>query len=161
MTVASLKDTDRQDRHALYRSLILEHARSPRNFGRLEAPSHRAEGINPLCGDKLELTLAVDDHGRITDVAFEGTGCAISMASASILTETITGQSVAEARALFERFKALLDEEHSPTHASLAEPLRALAGVRDYPSRIKCATLAWQAMVSATDDRGGTPVTTE
>ncbi len=149
------------DHHALYRALVLEHARSPRNFGLLEHPSHRAEGINPLCGDKLELTLLVDDEGRIAKAAFEGTGCAISVASASILTEVIAGLSVAEAHALFATFQALLDDEPAAAEAGLVEPLLALAGVRQFPSRIKCATLAWQAMVSATDNRGSTPVTTE
>lgn len=161
MTATPLNRARQVDHHALYRALVLEHARSPRNFGLLEHATHRAEGINPLCGDKLELTLRLDDDGRIAAAAFEGTGCAISVASASILTEAIAGLSVAEAHALFANFQALLDEASSEAAAVLDEPLQALAGVRQFPSRIKCATLAWHAMVSATDNRGGTPVTTE
>jgi nitrogen fixation NifU-like protein len=161
MSATSLKSATPVDHHALYRALVLEHARSPRNFGLLDDATHRAEGINPLCGDKLELTLGIDADGCIVNAAFEGTGCAISVASASILTEAVTGLRVDEARALFARFQALLDDGPEAAATGLAEPLLALAGVRQFPSRIKCATLAWHAMVGATDDRGSAPVTTE
>lgn len=161
MTSASRQSATRLEHHALYRALVLEHARSPRNFGLLDKATHRAEGINPLCGDKLELTLNVANDGRIVNAAFEGTGCAISVASASILTESVTGLTIAESYALFARFQALLDDEPDAETAGLDETLLALAGVRQFPSRIKCATLAWHAMASATEDRGDIPVTTE
>ena len=161
MSATSLTSARPIDPHGLYRALVLEHARSPRNFGLLEHATHRAEGINPLCGDKLELTLAVDAAGCISNASFEGTGCAVSVASASILTEAVTGLRVDEARALFAQFQALLDDRPDAAAAGLAEPLLALAGVRQFPSRIKCATLAWHAMASATEDRGKAPVTTE
>lgn len=161
MTATPLNSARQVDHHALYRALVLEHARSPRNFGLLENASHRAEGINPLCGDKLELAFRIDDLGRIVDATFEGTGCAISVASASILTEAVAGLSVAEAHALFTHFQALLDDGPDTGASDLAEPLLALAGVRQFPSRIKCATLAWHAMLGATEDTGNAPVTTE
>ena len=161
MTATPLNSARQANHHALYRALVLEHARSPRNFGLLGNASHRAEGINPLCGDKLELALRIDDRGTITEASFEGTGCAISLASASILTEIVPGLSVAEATALFARFQALLDDGPGPVDVDLGEPLLALAGVREFPSRIKCATLAWHTMISATADRDTAPVTTE
>lgn len=161
MNSASRHSSANLEHHALYRALVLEHARSPRNFGLLDEPTHRAEGINSLCGDKLELTLTVADNGRILDAAFEGTGCAISVASASILTESVAGLTIADANALFANFQVLLDDGPGADVPGLDEALLALAAVRQFPSRIKCATLAWHAMVSATDGRGGTPVTTE
>lgn len=161
MKTAPLDGKRHIDEHEMYRALVLEHARSPRNFGVLDNPTHCAEGINSLCGDKLQLTLNVDGDGCIVNAAFEATGCAISVASASILTDAIAGRRVDEAHALFAEFQALLESEPGPAAAGLAENLQALAGVRQFPSRIKCATLAWHAMISATRDRGGAPVTTE
>ena len=150
----------RQDDHELYRSIVLEHARSPHNFGPLPAATHAADGINPLCGDKLALRLRIDAGQRIRDARFEGTGCAISIASASILTDEIRGLSLREAHGVFDRFMAMLDGD-TATGEPLPRALRALGGVRQYPSRVKCATLAWHAMASATRERGDKPVTTE
>ena len=149
------------DRHALYRELVLEHARAPRNFGLLPHATHRAEGINPLCGDKLELSLLIDADSRISQAGFIGTGCAISIASASILTELIAGLTIREACALFGDFQITLDCQDDNAMPAIAEPLRALAGVRRFPSRIKCATLAWHAMANAVHERDADVVTTE
>ncbi|MDH4048277.1 MAG: SUF system NifU family Fe-S cluster assembly protein [Gammaproteobacteria bacterium] len=130
----------------LYRELILDHARSPRHFGKLPEVTHSADGLNPLCGDKLKLYLRIGDDDRIQDAAFEGSGCAISVASASLLTDTIIGMRPTEAQsfagALIHRLTG------KQTNVELGK-LRALEGVREFPSRIKCATLAWHAMNSA------------
>jgi nitrogen fixation NifU-like protein len=146
----------------LYRELILDHARSPRHFGKLPHATHSAEGINPLCGDKLKLYLDVDDARNIRSACFEGSGCAISVASASLLTDTVIGLSEEEALAWFTAVTTRL------THGDPAEQissldigkLRALEGVREFPSRVKCATLAWHALRSALQQRP-TPVSTE
>jgi nitrogen fixation NifU-like protein len=141
----------------LYQELILDHNKRPRNCGHLASPNHAADGYNPLCGDKVHVELLVED-GRIADVAFEGSGCAISTASASLMGEAIKGKTVAEARALFERFHVLVTEE-SDVPKDLGK-LRAFAGVRRYPARVKCATLAWHTLTAALEDERGT-VTTE
>ncbi len=147
----------------LYRELILDHARKPRNFRRLDAATHTAEGINPLCGDKLRLYLCVDSNERITDVGFEGSGCAISMASASLLTETVSDLSVADAEGYFKSVTTRLTQQPSATEApedvDLAK-LKALDGVREHPSRVKCATLAWHALHAALE-HSNTTATTE
>lgn len=129
----------------LYRELILDHARRPRHFGRPEQYTHEAEGVNPLCGDKLHLYFRVED-GEVQDAAFEGSGCAISMASASLLTETVAGQSEADALDAADGIQAMLRGEDAG--AGLGK-LEALAGVRDFPSRVKCASLAWHALRAA------------
>ena len=158
MTVA-LDNSELKD---LYRDLILDHARNPRNFGRLENATHVAEGINPLCGDKLSLYLLVDSEQRIAKAGFEGSGCAISMASASLLTETISNLSVTDADTCY---KAVTTRLTTNTSDSAPEPgvdlsrLRALDGVRDYPSRVKCATLAWQALHAALSESQATATT--
>jgi nitrogen fixation NifU-like protein len=146
----------------LYRELILDHARRPRHFGSLGKSTHEAEGINPLCGDKLKLYLEVDGNGAINDIAFEGSGCAISVASASLLTDTVLGLQAAEAIRYFDAVTASLSgksEQSDSADLDLGK-LRALGGVRDYPSRVKCATLAWHALRSALQD-DGSPATTE
>lgn len=145
----------------LYRELILDHARSPRHFGRLEPVTHHASGINPLCGDKLELYLEVEGD-RIRAASFEGSGCAISVASASLLTETVTGLTTADASAWSQRLSASLtgtDEAVDGNDEGLGK-LRALRGVREFPSRVKCATLAWRALDAALDGNRA-PATTE
>lgn len=151
----------------LYRELILDHARSPRNFGRLENATHTAQGINPLCGDKLCVYLCIDDNEHIAAISFEGSGCAISMASASLLTDTIAGLSVDEAAAIFSAVTGRLThgvtDEPGIIDVELDRPLdkiMALDGVREFPSRIKCATLAWHAMHSALR-QDAMPATTE
>lgn len=154
MTQAAVQDAELQD---LYRELILDHARSPRNFGRLDNPTHAAEGINPLCGDKLKLYLRVGSDKRVSEIRFEGSGCAISVASASLLTEAIANLSVTEAETVFETVTARL------THGSAVvenEKLNALDGVRKYPLRVKCATLAWHALHAALSNQAA-PTTTE
>ena len=145
----------------LYRELILDHARSPRHFGRLDNATHSAEGINPLCGDKLKLYLSVDESNRIKATSFEGTGCAISVASASLLTDTVIGLPVEQAEACFETVTRRLTNGHDVDVAGVnLEKLRALDGVREFPSRVKCATLAWHALHSALNQLA-TPATTE
>jgi nitrogen fixation NifU-like protein len=130
----------------LYRDLILDHARSPRHFGRLPEVTHSADGVNPLCGDKLKLYLQIDSESRISDAAFEGSGCAISVASASLLTDTLIGMKQAEALEFAQALVGALTGHE--TEIELGK-LRALQGVREFPSRVKCATLAWHAMKSA------------
>jgi nitrogen fixation NifU-like protein len=148
----------------LYRELILDHARNPRHFGKLERKSHEAEGINPLCGDKLKLYFRVGDGDIIEDAKFEGSGCAISVASASLLTDTVIGLTTARAMDYFQAINAMLarvdgGNDVRPTHVDLSK-LNALQGVREFPSRIKCATLAWHGMNSAIHKHKN-PVSTE
>ena len=142
----------------LYRELILDHARKPRHFGRLEAATHTADGINPLCGDKLRLYLELDDN-VIQDATFEGSGCAISVASASLLTDTVIGLSTDEALGWFDELTTTLTNEATNSGFDLGK-LRALEGVREFPTRVKCATLAWHALHSAIQNQTA-PVTTE
>ena len=135
----------------LYQSVIIEHDRSPRNFRILVAPTHRAEGWNPLCGDEVSLELQVDSAGRISDVAFQGRGCAVSKASASMLTTAVQGKTVAEARELFAGFHGLLTGV--PVPGARLGKLEVFAGLAAYPMRVKCATLAWHAMKQALDQQ--------
>jgi nitrogen fixation NifU-like protein len=147
MTAGSLHTDDVRD---LYRDLILDHARNPRHFGKLDHTTHSAEGINPLCGDKLRLYLDVDADDTIKGAAFEGSGCAISVASASLLTDTVIGLSSEDAMAIFDAVAAQLSGGDAPGDRKVdLGKLRALAGVREYPTRVKCATLAWHALKSA------------
>ena len=134
----------------LYRALILDHSRSPRHFGRLDKATHTADGINPLCGDKLRLYLQIDRDGRIEASSFEGTGCAISVASASMLTDAINGLSVEGADACVDTVTRRLAGEDAALGPGVAmDNLKALDGVREYPARVKCATLAWRALHAA------------
>ncbi|HSU81785.1 MAG TPA: SUF system NifU family Fe-S cluster assembly protein [Thermoanaerobaculia bacterium] len=144
------------DLRDLYQEVILDHNRRPRNFGPLPAANRRAEGHNPLCGDRVTVYLEVEG-GRIRDVSFEGAGCAISTASASLMTEALKGLSLEEARTLFHGFHELV------TKGDEGEDLGKLAvftGVREYPMRVKCATLAWHTLMAALDAKDQ-PVTTE
>lgn len=145
----------------LYQEVIVDHNRSPRNFGKLEHPDRTAEGFNPLCGDKLNLYLKLDGD-RISDVNFDGSGCAISVASASLMTEALKGKTLEEAETVFERFHNLLTEDKALDDAEVSKlgKLAALLGVRAYPTRIKCATLCWHTLHSAIQGEE-TPVTTE
>jgi nitrogen fixation protein NifU and related proteins len=133
----------------LYQEVILDHSRHPRNFGPAEEANRTARGNNPLCGDRVTVHLKVNDD-VIEDARFEARGCAISLASASMMTEMIKGKSETEARELFERFQALVTGETLEDESGL-ESLSALSGVKDFPTRIKCATLAWYAMSAALD----------
>jgi nitrogen fixation NifU-like protein len=139
----------------LYRDVILDHNRRPRNFGGLEPADASAEGFNPMCGDHLTLRLNLKDD-TISDIRFEGEGCAISTASASLMTEAVKGKSRGEALQLFERVHQLLtDDAASP--AELGK-LAALSGVREYPARVKCASLCWHTLASALKSAGGGPL---
>ena len=143
----------------LYRELILDHARSPRHFGKLDNASHEAQGINPLCGDKLKLYLRIDADGIIRDAAFEGSGCAIPVASASLLTDTVIGMNISGALQFFDTIIGSLSGADEVPREELGK-LAALQGVREFPSRVKCATLAWHALNSAINDNPE-PATTE
>jgi nitrogen fixation NifU-like protein len=133
----------------LYQEVILDHNRRPRNFRRLAGASHHAEGYNPLCGDRVTVFLQIDDD-RISDITFEGSGCAISKASASLMTDRLKGTTVMEAKSLFERFHRMVT---TPTNEAVEElgKLSALAGVREFPVRVKCASLAWHTLKAAMD----------
>ena len=138
------------DLNQLYQELILDHSRNPRNFGKLDDATHRAEGYNPLCGDQLELELHIDADGRVSAVQFIGKGCAISTASASLLTEALKGKSASEADALFEQFhSAITSPADQVIDVSELGKLAALIGVREFPMRVKCASLAWHTMCAA------------
>ena len=145
----------------LYQEVILDHGKRPRNFGALDPCDRKADGYTPLCGDKLHIYVEVDD-GRIGESRFEGSGCAISVASASLLTETIAGLPVAAAEEYFETITTRLTQADSPSPLDdeRLEKLQALEGVRDYPSRVKCATLAWHALHAALQNNTS-PATTE
>lgn len=145
------------DIRELYQELILDHTRKPRNFGPLRSANRRADGYNPLCGDKISLAIEVEGE-TIRDVRFEGSGCAISMASASLMTEAVKGRPVADAEALFGRVHALVTG--TGEDAGDVGKLVVLSGVRDYPSRVKCASLAWHTLRAALAG-DGEPVTTE
>ena len=157
----------RDELRELYRELILDHAKNPRHFGSLDDATHTAEGVNPLCGDKLKVYFTIDDDRRISDARFEGSGCAISVASASLLTDTVIGLSTDRALAYFRTMVERLAQRRSEGTeggAPLSDidlgKLRALEGVKDFPSRVKCATLAWHALNSAL--KGGMkPISTE
>lgn len=140
----------------LYQELILDHNRSPRNRGTLAAPTHSAAGHNPLCGDQLTLELRLAD-GKVAEVAFEGSGCAISTASASLMTDAVKGLGERELEALFAKFHALATGDE-PAAGGLGK-LAAFGGIRDYPTRVKCATLAWHTLRATL--RGEQEVTTE
>ncbi|MBX6321209.1 MAG: SUF system NifU family Fe-S cluster assembly protein [Rhodospirillaceae bacterium] len=132
----------------LYQEVILDHNRRPRNFGRPPQANHEAHGDNPLCGDRVTVYLEVEGD-RIADVGFQGRGCAISMASASLMTEMVKGRTVAEAKALFERFHALVTGRGDGTESVELDKLAVLSGVREFPMRVKCATLSWHTLVAA------------
>jgi nitrogen fixation NifU-like protein len=142
----------------LYQEVILDHSRSPRNFGHHEPSNRTAKGHNPLCGDKFDVYALVED-GIVKDVSFEGRGCAISTASASLMTELLKGLPEEDARAMFERFHDVVTGEKDEDLDGGLEKLNVLAGVRGYPMRVKCATLAWHTLKAALDDAGNTVVT--
>ena len=131
----------------LYQEVILDHNKHPHNFGELNGADRHADGFNPLCGDKL-------------DVRFEGSGCAISQASASLMTDSVKGKTLAEVRELFDRFLNLVTDEDAEDDARVLGKLAVFAGVRDYPARVKCASLAWHTLRAAVEDRHDV-VTTE
>lgn len=136
------------DLRDLYQEVIFDHNRHPRNFGKLEGANRHAVGHNPLCGDRLTLYLKVEND-LISDVRFEGMGCAISTASASLMTERLKGMNVADAEALFGRFHDLLTNAATDDDTASLGKLTVLLGVREYPARVKCATLAWHTLHAA------------
>ena len=145
----------------LYRELIIDHARSPRHFGKLTSATHAAQGINTLCGDKLHLYLQLDAERRIIDASFEGSGCAISVASASLLTETVIGMHALDALEYFAAMtRQLTTEDCGQAQDIDLGTLSALLSVREFPARVKCATLPWHALNSAIHNQA-TPATTE
>ncbi len=138
----------------LYQEIILDHSRHPRHFGALAHANRTAEGFNPLCGDRVKIYLAVDGNNRIADIAFEGKGCAISVASASLMSEMLKGRSVPEVEKLMAGFLHLVKGEASKELSTDdRERLEVMAGVSAFPMRIKCATLAWHAMKAALDGK--------
>ena len=142
----------------LYRDVILDHNRRPRNFGRLERADAQADGHNPLCGDRLTVWVRLTgDH--IEDIRFEGKGCAISTASASLMSEAVKGKDRAAVKRLFDSVHALLTDPHAPPAADLGK-LAALSGVREFPARVKCASLCWHTLNAALE-KSATTVTTE
>ena len=152
------------DLRELYQDIILDHGRHPRNFRAIEQPTHTARGHNPLCGDRVTVYLALDGD-RIADVSFEGRGCAISTAAASLMTEVLKGKTVAAARELFAHFHARVtggaEAELPEPLAEEMERLEPLTGVKAYPARVKCATLPWHAFEQALKGGGAAPVKTE
>lgn len=151
---------DSGDLTELYREVIVDHGRKPRNFGELADADRRIEGQNPLCGDHLEIALRFDGD-RIAEIAFTGSGCAISQASASLMTEAVKGITVADALTMFDKVHAMLvgaaDGDADPVDPTELGKLAALGGVSQFPTRVKCASLAWQALRQILDE-ADTPV---
>jgi len=148
----------------LYQELILEHGKNPRNLGKTDNFNKDAKGNNPLCGDNVHVYLKLNDQRKVEDISFEGSGCAISMASASIMTDLIKGKSDNEAKEIIEDFLGMIKENPELKTNLLKEDektkLMCLSGVKQYPMRVKCATLSWHTLVSAMEN-GGTEVSTE
>jgi len=144
----------------LYKQVIIDHTKSPRNFGKLDPCSHDAEGFNPLCGDQLHVYLQISDDNIIEDIKFEGQGCSISTASASLMTQILKGKPISEYERLFEAFHdmATADMDDEPDEEALGK-LTVLAGVKEFPSRIKCATLCWHTLKSAVEGSGEPAIT--
>ncbi len=153
------------DLRDLYQEVILDHNRQPRNFGPLETASHKADGYNPLCGDRVTVYLQIQDD-RIDDVRFDGAGCAISTASASMLTDVLKGRSLEEARAVFDAFSRLVTADSTELNLSDADrellgKLLVFQGVCEFPARVKCATLVWHTWSAALSQETDAPVSTE
>ena len=140
----------------LYQEIILDHGKNPRNLGKFENFNKDAKGHNPLCGDKVHLFLKLDENKNVNDISFEGEGCAISMASASIMTDLMKGKSEKEAKEIIDKFLEMIKEKDDINTKLLEEDektkLMSLGGVKNYPMRVKCATLSWHALSSALDD---------
>ena len=137
----------------LYQEVILDHSRHPRHFGALDNATHKAEGHNPLCGDRVTVMLALDEAGRVADIKFQGKGCAISQASASMMTELLAGRTVEEAEKLMESFLHLVKgEEAKDLSSDDREHLDVMSGISEFPMRVKCATLAWHTFKNAVEE---------
>ena len=137
----------------LYQEVILDHSRHPRHYGAMPAPSHKAEGYNPLCGDRVTVYLKLDGDGRVADIAFEGKGCAISQASASMMVDMLKGRSREDAKKLMEGFLHLVKGEKAPgLSQDDREALEVMGGISEFPMRVKCATLAWHTFRNAVEE---------
>jgi nitrogen fixation NifU-like protein len=137
----------------LYQEVILDHSRHPRHFGALEGASHKAEGYNPLCGDRVTVYLNLGEDGRVADIKFEGKGCAISQASASMMTDMLKGRTADEADRLMQGFLHLVKgEDASGLSEDDRETLDVMAGISEFPMRVKCATLAWHTYKNAVEE---------
>ncbi len=148
------------DLKKLYQDVILEHSKNPHNFGILDPCTHQGHGNNPVCGDKIDIFLITDDDGHIEDIKFDGKGCAISIASASLMTEILKGKTITAAQNLFRQFEEFVAKGNEISNeVKDAESLLVLSGVRQFPARIKCATLPWHAFNSAMQN--STVITTE
>lgn len=145
------------DLRELYQQVILDHNRAPRNFHEIPDANRTASGDNPLCGDRITLWVKVTGD-RVEDVGFQGSGCAISQASASLMTTVVKGKTVAEAEQLFQHFHGMVNGTEEPDKARLGK-LFAFAGVREFPARVKCANLPWHTLHAALEDRGGRTTT--
>ena len=145
------------DLKQLYQDIILEHGKSPRNLGKCEGYSHEAKGYNPLCGDKVHVYLKLDNGKKVESLTFEGEGCAISLASASIMTELVKGKSFEEAKEIMDAFLNMIKNTSEIQSNHLDEDqktkLMSLSGVKQFPMRVKCATLSWHTLVSAMEGR--------
>jgi len=137
----------------LYQEVILDHNKRPRNFGKMENADRLAEGHNPLCGDNVTVYLQISD-GVINDIRFEGSGCAISKASASMMTDAVKGKSQADAEKLFAEFHEMVTSQEADEDSESLGKLAVFAGVRDYPARVKCASLAWHTLNAALANSG-------
>lgn len=140
------------DLRSLYQEVIVDHTRSPRNFHEMPEANHHAEGFNPLCGDRLTLYLKINDQHYIEEASFVGSGCSISTASASLMTEALKGKTITEAKSIFNDFHHMLLQEGDGHEAERLGKLAVFAGVCEYPARVKCATLAWHTFVAALED---------
>jgi nitrogen fixation NifU-like protein len=143
------------DLSELYQELIVDHSKRPRNFGKIENPSREAEGFNPLCGDQIHIYLSMEGD-RVTQARFQGSGCAISTASASLMTEAVKGKSATEVQELFRRFHELVTGKGEGENLG---KLAVFGGVREFPARVKCASLAWHALHNALEGKGETAST--
>ena len=144
------------DLKQLYQDIILEHGKSPRNFGKCEKYTHEAKGHNPLCGDQVRVYLKLNSEKKVEDLTFEGSGCAISMASSSIMTELVRGRKENEVKDIIEDFLKMIKEKPELSSKNLKDDektkLMCLSGVKQYPMRVKCATLSWHTLTSAIAD---------
>ena len=145
------------DLKQLYQDIILEHGKSPRNFGKCEKYTHQAKGHNPLCGDQVQVYLKLNDEKKVEDLTFQGSGCAISMASTSIMTELVKGKPVEIAKRIVDEFLNMIKNTAEIQSDNLDQDqktkIMSLSGVKQYPMRVKCATLAWHTLVSAIDEK--------
>jgi len=147
------------DLREIYQQLILDHNKNPRNFRVIDTAQHVADGNNPLCGDRV--TLYVDlDGDKIADIAFQGSGCAISKASASLMTDALKGKTIEEADTLFQSFQKMVTDKNTEPNIQIMGKLAVFSGIRDYPTRVKCATLPWHAAHAALHNHQD-PITTE